>query len=130
MKKLVMTVAAATTMLFAAQNMTAQETTQDVAMNETEVQAPVQDGFEKIEASALPDETEVQAPVEGFEQIEVSELPVTVTDAIEADKAGAEVTEAWVDNEKKTFKLILVAEGQEAETAYINAAGEWVEPKE
>ena len=30
MKKLVMTVAAATTMLFAAQNMTAQETTQDV----------------------------------------------------------------------------------------------------
>ena len=108
MKKLVMTVAAATTMLFAAQNMTAQETIHDVAMNETEV----------------------QAPVEGFEQIEVSELPVTVTDAIEADKAGAEVTEAWVDNEKKTFKLILVAEGQEAETAYINAAGEWVEPKE
>ncbi|MFI8377557.1 hypothetical protein [Leeuwenhoekiella sp. NPDC079379] len=108
MKKLVMTVAAATTMLFAAQNMTAQETTQDVAMNETEV----------------------QAPVEGFEQIEVSELPITVTDAIEADKAGSEVTEAWVDAEKKTFKLILVAEGAEAETAYINVAGEWVEPKE
>ncbi|MGO4913771.1 hypothetical protein [Leeuwenhoekiella sp. W20_SRS_FM14] len=109
MKKLVMTVAAATTMLFAAQNMTAQETTKDVAMNETEAQAPVADGYEKIE---------------------VSELPVTVTDAIEADKAGAEVTEAWVDAEKKTFKLILVAEGAEAETAYINAAGEWVEPKE
>ena len=105
MKKLVMTVAAATTMLFAAQNMTAQETTQDVAMNETEVQAPVQDGFEKIEASALPE---------------------VVTNAIEADKAGSTVTEAYVNEELGVYKLTLQAEGSEAETAFINAEGKWV----
>lgn len=108
MKNLVMTVAAATTMLFAAQNINAQEKTGEVAMNQMEA----------------------QVPVDGYEKIEISELPVTVTKAIEADKAGSEVTEAWVDAEKKTFKLTLTAEGEEAETAYINAAGEWVEPNE
>ena len=50
-----MTVAAAATMLFATQNIKALETTEDVAMMQTEVEAPVQDGFEKIEASALPE---------------------------------------------------------------------------
>ncbi|MFI8377559.1 hypothetical protein [Leeuwenhoekiella sp. NPDC079379] len=108
MKNLVMTVAAAATMIFAAQNMTAQETAEDVAMNQTEAQAPVQDGFEKIEASALPE---------------------TVTTAVTADKAGSEVTEAFFNEELGVYKLMLQAEGTEAETAYINAEGKWVTVK-
>ena len=108
MKNLVMTVAAAATMLFAAQGVTAQETTGELAQATTQL----------------------QAPVDGYTKIEVSELPVTVTKAVEEDKEGAEITEAWVDSESKTFKLTLATEDAESETAYINAAGEWIEPKE
>ncbi|WP_442846878.1 hypothetical protein [Leeuwenhoekiella sp. H156] len=109
MKNLVMTVAAAATLLFATQNINAQEQT----------------GGEMAVAK-----TQVEAPIQKYTPIEVSELPVTVTDAVKEDKAGATVTEAWADAEKKTFKLTLEKEGAEAETAYINAAGEWIEPKE
>lgn len=105
MKNLVMTVAAATTMLFAAQNINAQETSKEVAMNNTEVQAPVQDGFEKIETSALPE---------------------VVTTAITKDKEGSTVTEAFMNEKLGVYKLMLQAEGKEIETAYINAEGKWV----
>ncbi|RXG18205.1 hypothetical protein DSM03_101885 [Leeuwenhoekiella aestuarii] len=100
-----MTVAAAATMLFATQNITAQETESEVAMTETEVQAPVQDGFEKIETSALPE---------------------TVTNAVATDKAGSKVEEAYFNEELSVYKLMLKAEGAEAETAYINEEGKWV----
>eukprot|EP01013_Petalomonas_cantuscygni_P029446 TRINITY_DN546_c0_g1_i1.p1 TRINITY_DN546_c0_g1~~TRINITY_DN546_c0_g1_i1.p1 ORF type:complete len:109 (+),score=0.54 TRINITY_DN546_c0_g1_i1:391-717(+) len=105
MKNLVMTVAAAATMLFATQNITAQETESEVAMTETEVQAPVQDGFEKIETSALPE---------------------TVTNAVATDKAGSTVEEAYFNEELSVYKLMLKAEGAEVETAYINEEGKWV----
>ncbi|MFD2825988.1 hypothetical protein ACFSYG_05855 [Leeuwenhoekiella polynyae] len=105
MKNLVMTVAAAATMLFATENITAQETESEVAMTETEVQAPVQDGFEKIETSALPE---------------------TVTNAVATDKAGSTVEEAYFNEELSVYKLMLKAEGAEAETAYINEEGKWV----
>ena len=68
-----MTVAAAATLLFSTQCATAQETENtDVAVNSTEVQAPIQDGFEKVETSALPK---------------------IITDAVLVDKAGAQVIE-------------------------------------
>ncbi len=103
-----MTVAAAATMLFATENINAQEKTGgDIAAAKTQVEAPVQK----------------------YSPIEVSKLPVTVTDAIKEDKSGATVKEAWADAEKKTFKLSLEMDG-ETETAYINAAGEWIEPQE
>ena len=107
MKNLVMTVAAAATMLFAAENVNAQEG-EEVAVTTTEL----------------------QAPVEGYTKIDVADLPDTVTKAVAEDKEGAKVAEAWVDAENKTFKLTLEAEDAEPETAYINAAGEWIEPKE
>jgi len=106
MKNLVMTVAAAATMLFATQSIKAQETTEDVAMMQTEVEAPVQDGFEKIETSALPE---------------------TVTNAVATDKVGKTVGEAYYNEELKVYKVVLEAEGAEPETAYINEEGKWVE---
>ena len=111
MKNLVMTVTAAATLLFAAQNTSAQETSEEVAMAKTEVQAPVQqqDGFVKIEASALPE---------------------AVTNAIKADKEGLALEEAFYNEELKVYKLMLKAEGAEAETAYISEAGKWVKVQE
>lgn len=104
-----MTVAAAATLLFATQEVKAQETeNKDVAMNQTEVQAPATDGFEKIE---------------------VSELPKIVTDAVIVDKKGATVSEAFLNEELQVYKLTLKVEGSEPETAYINEMGKWVEIK-
>ncbi|MDP5045133.1 MAG: hypothetical protein NWQ06_09160 [Leeuwenhoekiella sp.] len=109
MKNLIMTVAAAATLLFASEKVNAQDTeNKDIALNKTEVQAPVNDGFEKIE---------------------ISELPKIVTDAVVVDKAGATVDEAFLNDELKVYKLTLVSEGQESETAYINEVGKWVEVK-
>ena len=100
-----MTVAAAATLLFATQEIKAQETTGEVAMNQTEAQAPAQDGFEKIETSALPE---------------------IITNAVATDKEGSTVTEAFMNEKIGVYKLMLQAEGQEPETAYINAEGKWV----
>lgn len=106
MKSLVMTAAAAATMLFATQNINAQTASEDVAMTKTEVQAPAQqDGFEKVETSALPEK---------------------VTAAVAADKAGATVDQAFYNEKLKVYKLMLQAEGAEMETAYINEEGKWV----
>lgn len=108
MKKLIMSVAAATALLFATQTASAQEKTEEVAMNKTEVQAPVQDGFEAVEVSALPE---------------------TVLEAVAADKAGTKIAEAGFNADKELYKLELTAEGVEPETAYITADGTWVKPK-
>ena len=67
MKNLVMTVAAAATMLFAAENVNAQEG-EEVAVTTTEL----------------------QAPVEGYTKIDVADLPDTVTKAVAEDKEGGE----------------------------------------
>ncbi|MFI8377560.1 hypothetical protein [Leeuwenhoekiella sp. NPDC079379] len=109
MKNLIMTVAAAATLLFASDKVNAQDTkNRDIAMNQTEVQAPVNDGFEKIE---------------------ISNLPKIVTDAVAVDKAGASVSEAFLNEELKVYKLTLEIKGQEPEMAYINEVGRWVEIK-
>ena len=107
-----MTVAAAATILFATQEVKAQETeNKDIAINQTEVQAPIADGFEKVE---------------------ISKLPKIITDAVKVDKEGATLTEAFLNEELNVYKLMLKAEGEEPalmETAYINEQGKWVELK-
>ncbi|WP_405330415.1 hypothetical protein [Leeuwenhoekiella sp. LLG6367-2.1] len=109
MKNLIMTVAAAATLLFSTQCATAQETENtDVAVNSTEVQAPIQDGFEKVETSTLPK---------------------IITDAVLVDKAGAQVSEAYINEDLKVYKLELQIEGQDPQTAFINEVGRWVEIK-
>ena len=108
MKNLIMTVAAAATLLFATEKVNAQTENKNIALNQTEVQAPVNDGFEKIE---------------------ISELPKIVTDAVVVDKAGATINEAFLNAELKVYKLTLTNEDLESETAYINEVGKWVEVK-
>ena len=106
MKKLCLTVVAASAMLFSAQNLSAQE----VAQVEVE-------------------ETVVQRAQEDFRQIEIQELPAEVQQAVERDFAGATISEAYVkehEGEQK-FKLkVSTAEGEDKEL-YADAKGNWID---
>lgn len=101
-----MTVAAATTMLFAAQTATAQEETgMETTMEQTEQS-------------------------QDFQEITTDKLPAAVTKAVEQDYAGATVSKAYI-NEKNEFKLVLETEaGAEPMTVYADANGEWIKPEE
>lgn len=108
MKKICLSMVAASTMLFSAQNLSAQE----VAQAQVEVE-----------------ETVVQRTQEDFRQIEVQELPAEVQQALERDFAGATIAEAYVkehEGEQK-FKLkVNTSEGEEKEL-YSDAKGNWID---
>tara|TARA_R110002020_G_scaffold191261_1_gene391079 strand:- start:476 stop:808 length:333 start_codon:yes stop_codon:yes gene_type:complete len=109
MKNLVMTIAVATTMLFATQGISAQEDTDSAMMTKDNSEIVAQDTYNEIDTATLPE---------------------AVTAAVETDYAGASITEAY-KNENDIYKLVLETEaGAEAETVYANAKGEWVEPDE
>jgi len=102
MKKLMMTAAVAA-MIFATANTNAQ-----------------------TQAERTPAQME-KSVQEGFQKIEISDIPNTVTEAVEQEFKGASIAEAYM-NKKKEFKLILKTEGAEAKTIYANAEGEWIKP--
>lgn len=108
MKKICLTVVAASAMLFSAQNLSAQETPQPVAVEES-----VQETAEWV-------------------QVEVQELPAEVQQAVERDFEGAVISEAHVkehEGEKK-FKLkVTTADGEEQEL-YADAQGNWIDKEE
>lgn len=108
MKKICLTVVAASAMLFSAQIISAQE----VAQVQVEVE-----------------ETVVQRTQDDFKQIEIQELPAEVQQAVERDFAGATIAEAYVkehEGEQK-FKLKLsTAEGEDKEL-YADAKGNWID---
>lgn len=103
MKKICLTVLAATAMIFSTQNLSAQEVGED--------------------------KVAVEQAITEYEVIDVAELPAEVTDAVERDFPGAEVSEAYVkeENGEKTYKLkVVTTEGEEVEL-YADAEGNWVE---
>ena len=106
MKKICLSVVAASAMMFSAQNLSAQE----VAQVEVE-------------------ETVVQRVQEDWSQIEITDLPAEVQQAVERDFAGATIAEAYVkehEGEQK-FKLkVNTAEGEEKEL-YADAQGNWID---
>ena len=106
MKKICLTMVAASAMIFSAQNLSAQE----VAQVEVE-------------------ETVVQRAQEDFRQIAIEELPAEVQQAVERDYAGATIAEAYVkeyEGEQK-FKLkVSTAEGEDKEL-YADAQGNWID---
>jgi hypothetical protein len=109
MKKICLTVVAASAMLFSAQNLSAQETApQPVAVEES-----VQETAEWV-------------------QIEIEELPAEVQQAVERDFEGAVISEAHVKEHEgdKKFKLhVTTAEGEEQEL-YADAQGNWIDKEE
>jgi hypothetical protein len=108
MKKVCLTVFAASAMLFSAQNLTAQE----VAQTQVEVE-----------------ETVVQRAQDDFTQIEVQELPAAVQQAVERDYAGATIAEAYVKEHEgaQKFKLKLTTADGEEQELYADAEGNWID---
>lgn len=109
MKKMILSVVAASAMLFSAQTMTAQE-----ANAEAEV--------------TLEQAADQQSD---WRQVEVAELPAEVQQAVERDFAGAVIAEAHVKEKEgeQKFKLVIqTAEGEQQEL-YADAQGNWIDKK-
>lgn len=108
MKKICLTVVAASAMLFSAQNVSAQEEVQEQITVQETTQA------------------------NDWRQVEVQELPAEVQQAVERDFEGAVISEAHVketEGEQK-FKLkVQIAEGEEKEL-YADAQGNWIDEAE
>ena len=109
MKKICLTLVAASAMLFSAQKMNAQEVAQvDVTTEETVVEAV------------------------DYVKIEISEVPAAVQQSLERDYEGAVLSEAYVKEEEgsKVYKLVVkTAEGEQQEL-FADAEGNWVEETE
>lgn len=107
MKKICLSVVAASVILFSAQTMSAQEAVQG---NETSVAQPVEQKTE-------------------FAQVAIEDLPAEVQQAVERDLAGAVIAEAYVNETEagQTFKLVLrTAEGDQKEL-YADSEGNWID---
>ncbi|NJW52989.1 hypothetical protein [Salinimicrobium oceani] len=108
MKKICLTVLAASALIFSTQTVSAQEVAQ---------------------ANVEVEETVTQRVQDDFRQIEIEELPAEVQQAVERDFAGATIAEAHVkehEGEQK-FKLkVTTAEGEEKEL-YADAQGNWID---
>lgn len=107
MKKICLSVLAASAMLFSTQNLTAQEVGQQVEVEETVEQRQQDD----------------------FRQIEIQELPAQVQQALERDHVGATISEAYVKEKEgeQKFKLkVRTAEGEDKEL-YADAQGNWID---
>ncbi|MGB7785575.1 MAG: hypothetical protein WBL27_05690 [Salinimicrobium sp.] len=106
MKKICLSVVAASAMLFSAQNLSAQEAEQE----QVTVEAQAQQTSE-------------------YRQIEIAELPAEVQQSVERDFSGAVISEAYVKEQEgeQKFKLVVkTAEGQEQEL-YADAQGNWID---
>lgn len=105
MNKLFLTITAATTLCFATQAVSAQEETGRTTKMETTTNS------------------------ENYTEVQTSELPQAINDAVIKDFTGATISKAYV-NEKKEYKLLLQTQAtDEAQTVYANEKGEWIEPK-
>ncbi|QED38259.1 hypothetical protein FK178_11285 [Antarcticibacterium arcticum] len=108
MKKLVLSFAAIGLFFTATQAQVVSETTTTTEVSTTEV--TVQDDYS---------------------QIEVAELPATVTAAITRDFVGAVTQEAWVKEKdgKVVYKIKLNVNGEE-QKLYADAEGNWIDKKD
>lgn len=106
MKKIVLTMLAATAMLFTVESVTAQ------VYEEAPTQQP-----------------EIQEQKEDMEKIEVQELPDKVQQAVERDFQGSSISEAYVkekDGEKK-YKLVLTTQEGESKELFADEEGNWID---
>lgn len=61
-----------------------------------------------------------------FKEINVSDLPAAVTEALERDYAGATIDKAYV-NDAGQYKLEVSLEDGTTGTLYADAEGNWIE---
>ncbi|MFD2833269.1 hypothetical protein [Gramella sp. AN32] len=111
MKKIVLSVFTIGAMIFATQNAQAQETeTEEVEVIEIEV---------------------VEVEQDEFADLDVSELPQVIQDAIVTEYNDATVTKAWIksEDEQTIYKLALDVKGDEKKV-FIDQDGNWLENEE
>ena len=115
MKKLILTFGAIGLFFTTTQAQVAETTTETSSEAYTEANSEV--GMQKAE--------------DGFEKIELTEVPAAVTEAISRDFADAGTQEAWVKEKegKKIYKIKLNVNGEEKKV-YADAEGNWIDMKE
>lgn len=92
-------------------------------------QAQVAETSTEVNAQATTEMTEERD--DDFEQIELTELPAAVNEAITRDFAQASTQEAWMkekDN-KKVYKIKLNVNGEEKKV-YADEQGNWIDMKD
>ncbi|WP_347373359.1 hypothetical protein [Aequorivita sp. Q41] len=120
MKKLILSTAIVLGGLTAA---TAQTEKNPTAMNEqkqTAVEAQVESNLDAAQDAAI-----IAEPVQDYKEVNTSEVPQAVKDAVAKDFNGATISKAYV-NANGEYKIELTTAGKKAATAYANASGEWI----
>jgi hypothetical protein len=115
MKKLMLTA------VFALGTLTAIQA-QETEVSPTEVEATV----EKEDGKML---AKVEAKLQAFKEIKVSELPTAVSEALSKDFATSKVEKAYV-NDKNEYKLVLQSAADDgkvaSKTVFATKNGEWI----
>lgn len=109
MKKLGMTMMAAAAMFFTVQTASAQVEGQD--------------------RTTMEQRTQQQ---EDFQQIEVTELPSEVQQAVERDFQGATVSEAHIRDRdgEANYKIVIATQDGESRELFADAQGNWIDNQE
>jgi len=79
------------------------------------------------QSSSLENPTKAQnaSMQDDYKEVQVSELPQAVKDAIAKDLEGAVVSKAYA-NGKGEFKLVVTTADDVGKTMYVNSKGEWI----
>lgn len=69
---------------------------------------------------------------EDFQQIEVTELPSEVQQAVERDFQGATVSEAHIRDQdgEANYKIVIATQDGESRELYADAQGNWIDNQE
>ncbi|MDW5288312.1 hypothetical protein [Formosa sp. PL04] len=70
-------------------------------------------------------EKEIVKAIQGeYTQVELSDLPTAITEAVAKDYKAAAISKAYI-NDAKEYKLMLSVDGV-IETAYATETGQWI----
>lgn len=105
MKKICLSVVAASAILFSAQTVSAQATQEEVAVEQTATQQT------------------------DYTQVAIEDLPAAVQQAVERDFAGAVIAEAYVKETEASqeFKLVVQTADGEQKELHADAEGNWLD---
>ncbi|HEA31276.1 MAG TPA: hypothetical protein ENH91_15010 [Leeuwenhoekiella sp.] len=85
---------------------------------------------EKTTTETMDPTTQTMQVNDNFEKIDKSQLPQAVKDAIMTDMDGMMVKEAYV-GEDTVYKIVvaLMTDDTQTKTVYADAEGHWIKPK-
>ncbi len=132
MKKLILSTAIVLGGLTAVTAQTDKEATALNDQKQTAVEAQVESRIEAaqdvdavVATKAVGAENAATDVVQDFKEVDASEVPQTVKDAVAKDFSGATISKAYV-NANGEYKIQLATADDKAATVYANAKGEWI----